>query len=110
MTVNDRGNIKWASLMLPEHVEWLQDFFQENHIEKPLLTDDEKEEIEYMIKNAIDTEINVRLTYFTSHSLIDIEGVITGYNSLNKTLHIHCADKEEMDIPFTEICAVQPLE
>ncbi|GAA0297541.1 hypothetical protein GGQ92_000365 [Gracilibacillus halotolerans] len=104
--VNDRGNMKWASLMLPEHVESLQELFQENRIKKPILSEDKKEEIEYKLRKAIDTKLSVNITYFTQYKLAKVEGVITSFHPLQRILRIQCLDNEIINIPITDICDV----
>ncbi|GGF28051.1 hypothetical protein GCM10010954_28930 [Halobacillus andaensis] len=38
---NDRGTIKWTSLMLPEHVEMVQEIFKEQEREEKLQLDEQ---------------------------------------------------------------------
>ncbi len=45
--IQDRGNIKWASMMLPEHLELLREYKQQGRTEQPReLTEWELEELQ----------------------------------------------------------------
>lgn len=56
MTIQDRGNIKWTSLMMPEHVKWLRNYFGEDgRSDKPEIDDDVVAEIEARIFCAMET-------------------------------------------------------
>jgi hypothetical protein len=35
MTIRDRGNVKWTSLMLPEHVKALRKYINEDYYDIP---------------------------------------------------------------------------
>ncbi|WP_082234583.1 YolD-like family protein [Halobacillus massiliensis] len=39
---NDRGTIKWTSLILPEHVEMVQEIFKEQEREEKLQLDEQQ--------------------------------------------------------------------
>lgn len=65
MRVQDRGTMKWVSLMLPEHVEELNGMFVE-YKEKPLLDEQKMHEIDQILKHAIKYHVPLEMTYFYS--------------------------------------------
>jgi YolD-like protein len=46
MTIRDRGNIKWASMMLPEHLKELRKYLNEDYYDIPEPTLDEQQLVE----------------------------------------------------------------
>lgn len=65
MKVQDRGTIKWVSLMLPEHVEKLNEVFVERK-ERPLLDEQKMIEIDRTLKYALKNRTLLEMTYFYS--------------------------------------------
>ncbi|WP_163581105.1 YolD-like family protein [Gracilibacillus saliphilus] len=76
--IGDRGNKKWTSLMLPEHVERLQDFFkeEEKQIDKPILSEDQLEEIQRVLNEALEYELKVILKYYQNKQIHHVIGKI----------------------------------
>lgn len=61
----DRGSKKWQGMMLPEHVEMLKDAEQEQYRKKkPILDEQEWEEIGQKLMEALETGEPVRVTYY----------------------------------------------
>lgn len=85
--INDRGNIKWTSLMLPEHLvkikEWKKEQF---HEKKRELTEWEMEEIEQIVQRAYKLHEEVKLTLWNENKLHDVIGMITAINAFHKEL------------------------
>lgn len=73
MTVQDRGSIKWTSLMLPEHVEMLKEVFVE-YKEKPILDEQTMLEIDQSLKYALTYNVDIVLTYYEHGQFKVIEG------------------------------------
>lgn len=65
MKVKDRGTMKWVSLMLPEHVEMLNEVFIE-YKEKPVLDEQKMSEIDRTLKYALKHRAPLEMTYFYS--------------------------------------------
>lgn len=65
MQVKDRGTMKWVSLMLPEHIEKLNEVFIE-YKEKPVLDEQKMSEIDRALKYAIKHRTPLEMTYFYS--------------------------------------------
>ncbi|MGD7045763.1 YolD-like family protein [Jeotgalibacillus proteolyticus] len=48
---NDRGTIKWTSLMLPEHVEMVKEIYKEqNKVDKPLLDEQQIQDHTFLLE------------------------------------------------------------
>jgi len=75
MDVHDRGTMKWVSLMLPEHVELLEDVFAERR-EKPILDDQKRSEIDQTLKYSVTHQVNVLITYYKNADSITLHGKI----------------------------------
>lgn len=84
MNTHDRGAKKWTTLMLPEHVEALQNVFTEVECkEKPILDEQQKVEMDMQLQLALKDNLTVEITYFTDATyhtlrgkpvLIDVQG------------------------------------
>ncbi|WKT76931.1 YolD-like family protein [Lysinibacillus fusiformis] len=85
--LHDRGNIKWTSLMLPEHLVQLKEWKKEQyHDKKSDLTEWELEEIEQTIQRAFKLQKIVKLTLWDHNKLQDQCGLITGTDVYKKQL------------------------
>ncbi|WP_026571546.1 MULTISPECIES: YolD-like family protein [Sediminibacillus] len=75
----DRGTIKWTSLMLPEHVEMLNQWYEsEKDVEKPILSSDKLEEMQRTIMQAIEYKQKVSLYFYEAQRIEMLEGFIKG--------------------------------
>lgn len=91
----DRGNKKWTALMLPEHIEKLQDIFEdEQKIEKPILSYDQLEEMERTIQQAIEFNLKLDIIYWNNHNLHTVEGYIDKIRQ--STLFINTSDGTDL--------------
>ncbi|RFA37018.1 hypothetical protein CAI16_02790 [Virgibacillus dokdonensis] len=87
--VNDRGSIKWTSIMMPEHIEMLQEMWKEqDYKEKPILDEQQKEEINTKLLMALANDLTVELKYFDKHDFYKVKGKITSINKQNKYISI----------------------
>lgn len=73
MKVCDRGTKKWVSLMLPEHVEMLEHVFIE-YKNKPVLDEQQMEEIDQTLKYALKTNVNIEMTYYNDGDYMTVRG------------------------------------
>jgi hypothetical protein len=55
MSIRDRGNIIWTSLMLPEHVKLLRRYIKEEYhdVPEPILDEQQLEEINSLILESL---------------------------------------------------------
>ncbi len=73
--VNDRGNIKWTAMMLPEHIELLQDLSkQQNYKNKPILDEQQIEFHGFKLAEAANGEKEVWIKYYRDHDFHEIVG------------------------------------
>lgn len=63
MKVQDRGTMKWVSLMLPEHVALLEDALVEYN-DKPILDEQQMIEIDRSLKLALEEQMELKMTYY----------------------------------------------
>src|SRR5690625_1904318 len=98
----DRGNIKWVSLMLPEHVRLLKEYKQDlQAIEKPIVDEQKYEEFNMIISQAIEENIYLEFTYYQKDQLKQIVGQVHHVNQLNKELIIYEQKYQVLNIIIT---------
>ena len=79
--IQDRGNIKWASMMLPEHLELLREYKQE-HPEQPReLTEWELEELQNTINQAFNQQLHIKLEVWKDYKITQWTGTIKSINT-----------------------------
>ena len=79
--IKDRGNIKWASMMLPEHLELLRAYKQTEYVEPPReLTDWELEELQQTIDQAMNQQLNIQLNVWMGGKYTQWTGIIKSVN------------------------------
>lgn len=87
--IRDRGNIKWASMMLPEHVKLLKEYNEElKKVEKPILDEQKYEELNEIISQALKENIRLEFTYYQNGKMIKYIGHINQINNLTKEIQI----------------------
>ena len=85
--LHDRGNMKWTSLMLPEHLVRLKEWKKEQYYERKRdLTEWELEEIEQTIQRAFKLRKLVKLTLWDHNKLHAHIGLVTGTDTYKKEL------------------------
>ncbi|GAA0346570.1 YolD-like family protein [Bacillus carboniphilus] len=99
--LRDRGRIKWTSMMLPEHVKLLREWAEEDKYETAREFDEQElEEMNQLLEEAILTEHPVTLTYFKNRQYKMVTGWIHKVDPYQQTLHIKSEDGENVQIPF----------
>lgn len=73
LTVQDRGTMKWVSLMLPEHIALLQDALTE-YKEKPILDEQKMIEIDRKLKLALEEHVALKMTYYQAGEVQTVYG------------------------------------
>lgn len=102
--VNDRGNIKWTTMMLPEHVEALRQLAeQQKYKNKPILDDQLIEENEFKLQMAIHDHLTVEIKYFKDHNFHWIKGELRSIAG-SGTLTIN--DNDRTEIKFSDVIEV----
>ncbi|PWU68334.1 YolD-like family protein [Gracilibacillus dipsosauri] len=76
--VNDRGHIKWTSLMLPEHIEMLNKLWEsDDEMEDiPVVSEDELEEMQRNVEEAIHYNKKVDILYYHNKRIYAVEGFV----------------------------------
>lgn len=73
--MQDRGTKKWTSLMLPEHQEMIQKLWAEDEYkEKPVLSEQQLEENEFILQEAIRDGSEIQIKYYNNHDFYFIRG------------------------------------
>lgn len=89
MNVNDRGTMKWTSLMLPEHIKLLEEMWEgEKHKEKPVLDDQQKAEIDMMLQCALYNSLTVEIVYYSNHDYYTVEDRVLKIDALSGCLRL----------------------
>jgi hypothetical protein len=80
--INDRGNIKWTAMMLPEHVELLREWQKEDKYQvSPELDEQRLEEMNEIIQEAMAFHEYLSFTYHENRDVHQITG------------HVHYVDE-----------------
>lgn len=75
MKVKDRGTKKWTSIMMPEHIEKLEEMWTEqNHESMPELDEQQIQENEINIQEALQDDLKINIKYFANNKYKNIEG------------------------------------
>jgi len=107
MELQDRGSMKWVSLMLPEHVEKLRDVFVERKV-KPLLDEQKMNEMDRVLKEALLYGKVIQMTYYTDGEFARVEGVLARIDQ-RKGFILLC-DEVGTEIPLGELIDVQMVD
>src|SRR5690625_1089400 len=89
MKVNDRGTMKWTSIMLPEHIDALNKMWAEQEYkEMPVLDEQQIAENNILLQEALENDLQIRIKHFADHDYKYIEGYLLHIDILNKRLFI----------------------
>ncbi|MGP4069402.1 YolD-like family protein [Halobacillus sp. B29] len=106
---NDRGTIKWTSLMLPEHVEVLQKLWKEDErVDKATLDEQQLEEIEFALQRAKSDDLPVEIIHHNGFDYSSTKVKVIGLDPERRK--IRCLDIEEKmntSLPFEDIFSVE---
>lgn len=105
--IQDRGNIKWGSLMLPEHLEMLREYKQTENVVPPReLTDWELEELQQTINQAINQQLDVKLNVWMDGKNTQWAGIIKSINFNTNELILETLIKTKR-IPLQNVQSAQ---
>ncbi|WP_227395218.1 YolD-like family protein [Jeotgalibacillus aurantiacus] len=86
----DRGTIKWTSMMLPEHVKLLREWAeQDEYVTMPEADEQQKEEWGRLIQEALEADLEVRISYFKHHRIVTAEGLLEKVDDYSQILTIN---------------------
>jgi len=107
--IRDRGNIKWTSMMLPEHVKLLRDWSEEDtYQEKPVLDEQQLEQFNETLCMAMEEHMEIVFTYYKDHFLHTCSGFVHYIDPIRHTLRI--VDEEtggRLELPLLSIVDVK---
>ncbi len=104
--IKDRGNIKWASMMLPEHLELLREYKQGHAKQQRELADWELEELQQTIDLAYNQHQNVKLDVWSDGKITQWIGKVSSININTNELILETLLKTKR-IPLKNICSAQ---
>ncbi|WP_068672264.1 YolD-like family protein [Oceanobacillus sp. Castelsardo] len=85
--INDRGTIKWTSIMMPEQIKMLNDYWKTTEYkQKPVLDEQELEEIGMKLQMAIHNDLTVEVKYFSDHDYKLIKGKLKKIDAVGNFL------------------------
>ncbi|MGE7843626.1 YolD-like family protein [Lysinibacillus sp. NPDC093712] len=105
--IQNRGNIKWGSLMLPEHLELLRECKQTEYVEPPREQMDwELEEMQQTIDQAINQQLEVKLNVWMEGKITQWTGIIKSINFNTNELILETLIKTKR-IPLQHVQSTQ---
>lgn len=98
MNLRDRGTKKWTSLMLPEHVEALQEVWREqDYKEMPEIDEQQIIENNLLLEDALENDLEVSVKYYTNHEHKTMKGNLLMIDPLNKIIYL---EKEQIEMQY----------
>lgn len=106
--VRDRGNIKWNSMMLPEHVKLLKEYNENlKKVEKPTLDEQKYEEFNEVIYQAVEGNMTLEFTYYQKGEIKKCVGQINQINNLNREIHISSKARANQILKLNDILEIE---
>lgn len=106
--IRDRGNKKWVSLMLPEHVKMLRDMSVDlKRQNKPVLDEYQIQEFEERIKYAQEFKLPLEFSIFEYGFIKNVVGRVMKMDPLEKKIKIKTMNDSVEFVHFYEIINVQ---
>ncbi|OIK13523.1 YolD-like family protein [Bacillus sp. MUM 13] len=102
-----KDNIKWTSLMLPEHIRLLRQLIEENKLEKkPFLDGKNMEQIGQAAMDSLNLTIPVRTIYWKD-GLFDTKiGIVADVDMLNREIIVDLLSGS-ISIPIDHLVAIE---
>lgn len=108
--IRDRGNIKWVSMMLPEHVQQLKELATETKkMSKPLLDEQAYEQFDEIISEALDNKESLHFSYYKNGEIKTLQGKVNSVNLIEKHLQIVAEDAMDYELKLENIVAVEKM-
>ncbi|MCC9021848.1 YolD-like family protein [Bacillus nakamurai] len=105
--LRDRGTIKWTSMMLPEHLTQLkQDLLDVSKIEKPSLDEQQIEEIDILVSEAMAMNKELKFKLFKEGGVEDLIGKVHYLNYEQHKLHVKDQEDQTVYITMNDIIGV----
>jgi hypothetical protein len=112
MTIRDRGNIKWTSLMLPEHVKELRRYINEEYydVPEPSIDEQQMEEMNELILEAMEYNFPLTFIIYKNRRLEAIDGYIHFIDSIKMEFRIVDLDHFHHKVSFSEVKTIHKYE
>ncbi|KIN36565.1 MULTISPECIES: YolD-like family protein [Bacillus subtilis group] len=105
--LRDRGTIKWTSMMLPEHLTQLkQDLIDVSKIEKPSLDDQQIEEMDLLVSEALEFNKELKFKLFNNGFVENVTGRVHYINFEQQKLHVKDQNDNTIYINMNNIIGV----
>ncbi|MFY4775881.1 YolD-like family protein [Metabacillus sp. RGM 3146] len=106
--IRDRGNIKWTSMMLPEHVKLLRDWAKEEYLKtKPELDEQELEQLNETICIAMEENREMQFTVYENGSICKYTGRIHYTDNLEQAIRIIDQTGKRQNIKLGSIIKIE---
>ncbi|CEG31062.1 YolD-like family protein [Peribacillus simplex] len=111
MPIRDRGNIKWTSLMLPEHIKMLRQYFGEEYYDEPepVLDEQHLEEMNDLIAAPMEFTFPISFTLYQNNRQSSLEGLVHYVDQMNRHLRVIDVERRMHKIPFSTIKGVKKI-
>jgi hypothetical protein len=101
---NDRGNIKWTSIMLPEHIELLKEMWMEDgKSSKPVLDEQQVELLNDQLLEAFELQSPICLHIYESGTIKELIGVVTKLDSQTGSVVLNRLNEPDKRVAFHDI-------
>ena len=108
--IKDRGKMKWVSMMLPEHVQMLREWADEDLNEERVVLDEQQiEEINHMIAEAMENRMLVAISYYGQKRYHVMIGHIHYYDEWKQQLNVIDRFDEAQYIKLSDIMDVRSV-
>lgn len=105
--LRDRGTIKYTSIMLPEHLTQLkQDLIDTSKIEKPSLDDQQIEEMDLLISEALEFNKELLFKLFNNGFVKNVTGRVHYINFEQQKLHVKDQNDNTVYVNMNNIIGV----
>ncbi|QNR65323.1 YolD-like family protein [Paenibacillus peoriae] len=102
--INDRGRIKWAPFLIPEHRKRIAQLYeQEDDVEQPELDEQMLDTLQETIVMAVESEWVVNIQFYRSKRLNNIRGVIHKVDPVSRKIEVENLDGQRVGIDFQMI-------
>jgi YolD-like protein len=110
--IRDRGNIKWTSLMLPEHVKELRHYIHEEYhdVQEPTLDEQQMEEMNEVIMKAMEHNIPLAFSVYRNKRLNIVRGSIHYLDLHKNELRILDSSDNVRILSFSEVKGIEKLD
>ncbi|MBN8208151.1 YolD-like family protein [Bacillus sp. NTK071] len=106
--IRDRGNIKWTSMMLPEHVKELRDWkAEERRKSKPVLDEQKMEEMNEIICEAMEFHYPLYFHYFENGETKILYGYVHYLDQLSRELRILDQDERKRKVSLSNLIHIE---